>query len=240
MYEDIKIKADILTDALPYIQDFDQKVMVIQYSCNHYADEKQEKSILKDIAMLKFLGMKPIIVHSARKGIDLFRENKRIASMIEENNIKSIGVCGIDIQTLTIMLENDYIPVVIPNDIHTEDEQFFVENVAREIAVRMKADKLIYMSKDKGILDDHKDLISIMTLDTLKEIDEQNHIKGYLDLKIKNAIIAIEKGVHRVHIIDGTVAHSILLELFSINGIGTAILDSKNSLYKHERDEIQL
>ncbi|MGN1182492.1 MAG: acetylglutamate kinase, partial [Faecalibacillus sp.] len=110
----------------------------------------------------------------------------------------------------------------------------------REIAVRMKADKLIYMSKDKGILDDHKDLISIMTLDTLKEIDEQNHIKGYLDLKIKNAIIAIEKGVHRVHIIDGTVAHSILLELFSINGIGTAILDSKNSLYKHERDEIQL
>lgn len=235
MYEDLKIKADILTDALPYIQDFNQKIMVIQYSCNHYVDEKQEKDILKDIAMLKFLGMKPIIVHSARKGVDLFRENKRIASMIEENHMKAIGICGIDIQTLTIMTQNDYIPVVIPNDINTEDDQFFVENVAREIAVKMKADKLIFMSKDKGILDDEKNLISMMSLTQLKKIDDDHCVKGYLDLKVKNAIQAIENGVHRVHIIDGTIEHSILLELFSVDGIGTAILDDENHLYHHER-----
>lgn len=235
MYEDLKIKADILTDALPYIQDFDQKIMVIQYSCNHYVNEEQERVILKDIAMLKFLGMKPIIVHSARKGIDLFRENKRIAALIEENHMKAIGICGIDIQTLTIMTQNDYIPVVIPNDINTEDDQFFVENVAREIAIKMKADKLIFMSKDKGILDKHKNLISFMSLERLKEIDNEHHIKGYLDLKIKNAIQAIENGVHRVHIIDGTVEHSILLELFSIDGIGTAILENEDDLYNHER-----
>ena len=129
MYEEMKIKADILTDALPYIQDFNGNIMVIQYSCNHYVDEAQERVILKDIALLKFLGMKPIIVHSARKGVDLFRENKRIASLIEENQIKAIGICGIDIQTLTMMVANDYIPVVIPNDIATEGEDFFVENV---------------------------------------------------------------------------------------------------------------
>lgn len=235
MYEDLKIKADILTDALPYIQDFDQKIMVIQYSCNHYVNEEQERVILKDIAMLKFLGMKPIIVHSARKGIDLFRENKRIAALIEENHMKAIGICGIDIQTLTIMVNNDYIPVVIPHDINTEDDQFFVENVAREIAIKMKADKLIFMSKDKGILDEHKNLISFMSLEQLKKIDNEHHIKGYLDLKIKNAIQAIENGVHRVHIIDGTVEHSILLELFSIDGIGTAILENEDDLYNHER-----
>ena len=235
MYEDLKIKAEILTDALPYIQDFDQKIMVIQYSCNHYVNEEQERVILKDIAMLKFLGMKPIIVHSARKGIDLFRENKRIAALIEENHMKAIGICGIDIQTLTIMVNNDYIPVVIPHDINTEDDQFFVENVAREIAIKMKADKLIFMSKDKGILDEYKNLISFMSLEQLKEIDNEHHIKGYLDLKIKNAIQAIENGVHRVHIIDGTVEHSILLELFSIDGIGTAILENEDDLYNHER-----
>lgn len=234
MYEDIKIKADILTDALPYIQDFNNCIMVIQYSCNHYVDEKQEKVILKDIAMLKFLGMKPIVVHSARKGVDLFRENKRIAAMIEENNIKAIGICGIDIQTLKIMIGNDYIPVVIPNDINTEDDEFFVENVAREFAVKINADKLIFMSKDKGLLDENKNLISIMSLDKLKSFDKGNNIKGYLDLKVKNAIQAIENGVHRVHIIDGTLEHSILLELFSINGIGTAILNSEDDLYKHE------
>lgn len=194
--------------------------------------------ILKDIALLKFLEMKPIIVHSARKGIDLFRENKRIASLIEENHIKAIGICGIDIQTLTMMVDNDYIPVVIPNDIKTADEDFLIENVAREIAVRMQADKLIFISKAKGIYDKNNELISMMSLAQLKQKYQQGHFDGFLDLKIKNAIEAIENGVRRVHIIDGLIEHSILLELFSINGIGTAVLD-EDHLYKHERKKIR-
>lgn len=236
MYEEMKIKADILTDALPYIQDFNGNIMVIQYSCNHYVDEAQERVILKDIALLKFLGMKPIIVHSARKGVDLFRENKRIASLIEENQIKAIGICGIDIQTLTMMVANDYIPVVIPNDIATEGQDFFVENVAREIAVKMKADKLIFISKDKGIQDQTGHIISMMSLKQLKDKYQDGHFDGFLDLKIQNAITAIEQGVRRVHIIDGLLEHSILLELFSVQGIGTAILDREDHLYKHEKD----
>lgn len=235
MYEELKVKADILTDALPYIQDFNDCIMVIQYSCNHYVDETQERIILKDIALLKFLGMKPVIVHSARKDVDLFRENKRIASLIEENHVKAIGICGIDIQTLTMMVENDYIPVVIPNDIATEGRNFFVEDVAREIAVKMKADKLIFISKDKGIFDENDQMISMISLTQLKTKYEEGHFRGYLDLKIQNAIKAIEQGVHRVHIIDGLVEHSILLELFSVKGIGTAILDDEKNLYKHEK-----
>lgn len=237
--EDIyKMKADILTDALPYMQDFDGKIMVIQYSCNNIASLEEEKKIMQDIALLHFLGVHPIIVHSAKKGTDIFRENKRIASLLETNNLKAIGICGIDLQTLSMMIDNHYIPVVMPNDIQTEDKNIYVEDVAREIAIKMKADKLIFMSKDQGLLDENSKIISIMSVDELIKYNESRELKGYLDLKIKNAIEAIRGGVHRVHIINGMIEHSILVELFSVSGIGTAILDHLDHLYKHELKDL--
>lgn len=232
---DYKVKADILTDALPYMQDFEGKVMVIQYSCNNNASEEEEKRIMQDIALLHFLGVHPIVVHSSKIGTDIFRENKRIAALLETNNLKAIGICGVDLQTLQILIDNQYIPVVMPNDIQTEDENILAEDVAREIAVDLKADKLIFMSKDKGLFDDRGEMISIMSLDELIEYNRGHEQSGYLDLKVKNTIEAINGGVHRVHIIDGFIEHSILVELFSINGIGTAILDSLDNLYKHEQ-----
>ena len=54
MNDSYKIKADILTDALPYMQDFEGKIMVIQYSCNNYASPEQEKRIMQDISLLHF------------------------------------------------------------------------------------------------------------------------------------------------------------------------------------------
>ena len=75
--------------------------------------------------------------------------------------------------------------------------------------------------------------ISFDIIDNYKILKNQ---KGVLDLKVQNAIKAINGGVHRVHIIDGLAEHSILVELFSVKGIGTAILDSLDNLYKHEID----
>lgn len=235
MNDSYKIKADILTDALPYMQDFEGKIMVIQYSCNNYAPPEQEKRIMQDISLLHFLGVHPVVVHSNKSGVDIFRENKRIAALLETNNLKAIGICGIDLQTIRILIDNQYIPVVIPNDIQTESENIFVEDTAREIAVKLKADKLIFMSKDKGLFDDNGQMLPIMSLATLIEYNKYHEQKGYLNLKVQNAIKAINGGVHRVHIIDGLMEHSILLELFSIEGIGTAILDSLDNLYKHEQ-----
>ena len=100
----------------------------------------------------------------------------------------------------------------------------------------MKADKLIFISKDKGIQDQAGHIISMMSLKQLKDKYQDGHFDGFLDLKIQNAITAIEQGVRRVHIIDGLLEHSILLELFSVQGIGTAILDREDHLYKHEKD----
>ncbi|WP_294581541.1 acetylglutamate kinase [uncultured Thomasclavelia sp.] len=236
MNDSYKLKADLLTDALPYMQDFEGKTMVIQYSCNNIATPEEEKRIMQDIALLHFVGVHPIVVHSSKKGTDIFRENKRIAALLETNNLKAIGICGIDLQTINILIDNQYIPVIMPNDIQTEDENILAEDVARKIAVELKADKLIFMSKDKGLLDDDGNLIPIMSLDNLIEYNKNHEQKGFLDLKVQNAIKAINGGVHRVHIIDGLAEHSILVELFSVKGIGTAILDSLDNLYKHEID----
>ena len=67
---------------------------------------------MKDIALLKTVGMRPVVVHDTPMGADKFRENKRIAKLIELCGVKAIGICGMDLDTLHMALDNDFIPVV--------------------------------------------------------------------------------------------------------------------------------
>ena len=218
MNDSYKIKADILTDALPYMQDFEGKIMVIQYSCNNYASPEQEKRIMQDISLLHFLGVHPVVVHSNKSGVDIFRENKRIAALLETNNLKAIGICGIDLQTIRILIDNQYIPVVIPNDIQTESENIFVEDTAREIAVKLKADKLIFMSKDKGLFDDNGQMLPIMSLATLIEYNKYHEQKGYLNLKVQNAIKAINLTIALPFLFGSNIGTTITAVIASIGG----------------------
>ena len=77
---------------------------------------------MKDIALLKTVGMRPVVVHDTPMGADKFRENKRIAKLIELCGVKAIGICGMDLDTLHMALDNDFIPVIVPNDIDNEYE----------------------------------------------------------------------------------------------------------------------
>lgn len=90
---------------------------------------------MRDIALMKSIGMRPIVVHDTKMGHDKFRENKRIAKMIEFCGVKAVGICGIDLQTIHMTLDNDYIPVITPNDIDNEDTPILPEEAAKEIAV---------------------------------------------------------------------------------------------------------
>ena len=105
---DIQTKAGILIDALPYIRDFSGKTIVICYCCTNLLSAKEEQVVMQDIALLKSIGMKPIVVHDNRFGADRYRENKRIAKLIELCGIKAVGICGIDLQTLHMTIDNDY------------------------------------------------------------------------------------------------------------------------------------
>lgn len=234
--QEIKKKAEILINALPYIRDFNEKVVVICYSCSNILEGLKEREVMKDIVLLKSLGMKPIVVHDTRMGADKFRENKRIAKLLELCGVKAIGICGIDLQTLHMMLAHNYIPVITPNDIDNEDISLNPENTAMEIAIKLEAEKLVYLSEQAGIhikkLEEA--VCPLITIKQVKELLEQETYEETLIRKLRNGIYAVQKGTTRVHLLDGRIPHSLLLEFFSIDGVGTAIVKDKEELYSHE------
>lgn len=231
--EQISEKAGILIDALPYIRDFNQKIVVLDYGLAGVLSGEQERSVMEDIALLKTVGMKPVLVHGTRTGADVFRENKRMANLIEQCGIKAVGICGIDLQTIHILIDNDYIPVITPNDIDNEDEIINPEKTAMEIAVRIGADKLMFLTRQPGVVCGNE-IQALLTLAELKEQMKRGVADAHMCRKLNKGIYAIEHGVQRVHYIDGRTQHGILLELFSVKGIGTVLLKDKSLLYGHE------
>lgn len=236
LYDEIEGKAQILIDSLPYIRDFNQKIIVISFGCSNILNDEEEQEVMRDIALLKSIGMKPVVVHDTRMGYDKFRENKRIAKMIELCGIKAIGICGIDLQTLHITLDNNYIPVITPNDIDTEDVVITPEEAAQTIAVALGAEKVMFLGREKGIPEPGTDtIIAQMTYDEVKKMKEEGCFEGRLLQKAAYALQMIEKGVPRVHIIGSKMAHAILVELFSIIGVGTVIMPDREHYYPHEQ-----
>lgn len=183
---------------------------------------------------MKSIGMRPIVVHDTKMGHDKFRENKRIAKMIEFCGVKAVGICGIDLQTIHMTLDNDYIPVITPNDIDNEDTPILPEDAAKEIAVSTGAEKVLFLGKEDGIRDDEGHIISQMTRDEVVKMYVAGKFEGRLLQKVTYALQMIEQGVPRVHILGSKMAHALLVEIFSIIGVGTVIMPDKEHYYPHE------
>lgn len=227
-------KASILVDALPYLRDFNQKIIVVSYLCGDLLSPAQEQEIMRDITTLQSVGMKLVIVHGTRMGADKFRENKRIAKLVEFCGVKAIGICGIDEQTLHMTLDNQYIPVVTPNDIDTEYDNLNPVDTAREIAELLHAEKLIFMGGYDGLVDENGDHVYSLTESQLKASIDYQPAEPTMHLMLCNAIMAIDNQVPRVHIINGQINHALLLELFSKVGVGTVIMSDDRIMYPHE------
>lgn len=238
LYEQIEPKAEVLVKALPYIRDFNQKIVVIEYGCRKYLRPIDEQEIMQDIALLKTVGMIPVVVHDTPMGVDKFRENKRIAKLIELCGEKAIGICGVDTHTLKMTIENGYIPVIVPNDIDNENELIDPKDTALEIAVKMKADKLVFLSSHRGIWKDeeHEKVYPRLTVEEVKDLLAAGKVtKGVLS-RVERGFRAVEQGVNRVHILDGRIRHALLVEFFSVAGVGTIIINDKEILYAHEME----
>ena len=227
-------KARILVDSLPYIRDFNQKIMVICFTASNILDDRQLQEVMRDIALMKSIGMRPIVVHDSRMGYDKFRENKRFAKLIELCGIRSVGICGIDLQTIKMTLDNDYIPVITPNDIDTEDQVITPEEAASEIAMAIGAEKVIFVCSVDGIHDPETDkIISQMKRSRASSLRE-SITSDKFRRKIDEALRLLDGGVPRVHILYAGIAHGIILELFSVIGVGTMIMSDEPEYYKHE------
>lgn len=278
-------KAATLIEALPYIQRFNRKIIVVKYGGSAMADEELKRNVIKDVVLLKLVGFKPIIVHGGGKEISrwvskvgmeprfvnglrvtdadtmeiaemvLNKVNKSLVSMVNELGVKAVGISGKDGQLLRCdkklsngldigfvgdikevnpkilfdLLEKDFLPIICPIgfDDNCQSYNINADDAACAIARAVKAEKLAFLTDVEGVYADPKDkdtLISELTTDHMEELLNSGNIGGGMLPKLQNCLDAVLNGVSRVHIMDGRIAHCLLLEIFTNKGIGTAIL----------------
>lgn len=293
--KEIMEKAQVLIEALPYIQRFNRKIIVVKYGGSAMVDEELKHSVIQDVTLLKLVGFKPIIVHGGGKEISRWVEktgmepefvnglrktdaatmeiaemvlnkvNKSLVQSVQSLGVNAIGISGKDGGLLKVkkrfsdgqdigyvgevtdvnpkalydLLEKDFLPIVCPIGM---DEQFDSYNInaddaACAIARAVKAEKLAFLTDVEGVYRDPSDkttLISELALEDAKRLIGGGTIGGGMLPKLNNCIDAIENGVSRVHILDGRIAHCLLLEIFTNKGIGTAILGDQEEKFYHE------
>jgi acetylglutamate kinase len=188
--------------------------------------------------------------------------NKEVSGLITKNSGNAIGLCGTDAglvkakkiqsdvdlgfvgevtsvntQLLELLMKNDMIPVVAPIGMGERGELYNInaDSVASAIAVALKAEKLVYLSDIEGVMVDGARVPSLNKSQSNALIAE-GKIYGGMIPKVQSAFEAIESGVKKVHFIDGRIKHSLLLEVFTSDGIGTEITSENEAsrLLSHE------
>ena len=134
------------------------------------------------------------------------------------------------------LLEKDFLPIVFPvgYDENFDSYNINADDAACAIAEAMKAEKLAFLSDIEGVYKDKDDpstLISELHVKEAESLISEGYVGGGMIPKLRNCIDAIEHGVNRVHILDGRIPHSLLLEIFTNKGIGTAILREDGEKY---------
>lgn len=288
-------KAEVLIEALPYIQRFNRKIVVVKYGGSAMLDEELKKNVIKDVVLLKLVGFKPIIVHGGGKEISrwvgkvgmepnfinglrvtdkdtmeiaemvLAKVNNELVTLVQSLGVKAVGISGkdggllqckkklsngedigyvgditkVDPQVLYDLLEKDFLPIVFPvgYDDNFDTYNINADDAACAIAEAVSAEKLAFLSDIEGVYKDQNDpasLISELHVNEAEALISDGYVGGGMIPKLRNCIDAIENGVSRVHILDGRIAHSLLLEIFTNKGIGTAILREDGEKYYHE------
>ena len=153
--------------------------------------------------------------------------HKETDSNIEK--ILDLGFVGeptyISNKIINEVIEKNCIPVIAPLGIDEENNTYNInaDTVAGAIAASIKANKLLLLTDVAGILDQDKNLLSLLSIEEAKQIIDQKYISGGMKPKISTCINAIDQGVKQATILDGRIPHSIILELFTEHGIGTQI-----------------
>lgn len=281
-------RAKILTDALPYIQKYYGKTVVVKYGGNAMINPELKKAVMSDIILLSLVGVKIVLVHGggpeisgmlSKLGIEskfvgglrytdsdtaevvqmvlAGKTNKDLVSLIGVCGGKAIGLCGIDggmikaeklsderfdygyvgeivsVDPAPIIkvMEEDYIPVIATVGIDDEGQVYNInaDTAAAEIAAALGAENIITLSDIPGLLRDVNDknsLIPEIHIDEIDDLIESGVISGGMIPKIKSCEKAIRSGVKKAVMIDGRIPHSIIIEMFSKEGIGTLMQGS--------------
>ncbi len=287
-------KAAILVEALPYIQQFYGKTIVIKYGGNAMINEDLKEKVMQDIALMKYVGIRPVIVHGGGPDITGFlkkvgkesdfvaglrvtdaetieiaemvldgKVNSEIVNLLNRRSVRAVGLSGkdaglikahkklatvyegedtkkvdigyvgevekVDTGILEDLLEQGYVPVIAPIGVGDGGESYNInaDYVAAEIAGALQAEKLLLLTDIEGIYKDFNDkssFISTLHLPEAREYIKDGIIAGGMIPKVEACLTALEQGAGKTHIIDGRLAHSIILEIFTSRGIGTQVV----------------
>jgi acetylglutamate kinase len=285
-------KANILIESLPFIRNFYGKTFVIKYGGAAQTDDTLKDSFARDVALLNFIGIRPVIVHGGgprvsetmkkmgkeptfvqgqrvtdRETMDIVEMvlggliNKEIVALINSHGGKAVGLSGkdgglirakkkllrksvrsgeaeaidiglvgevetVDPSILNSLEKDGFIPVISPIGAGSGGETFNInaDYVASSLASALRAEKLILLTDVQGISDKKGTVIATLRKKEVKKLMEDGTVSGGMIPKVQACTQALDGGVNKTHIVDGRVAHCLLLEIFTKEGIGTEII----------------
>ena len=284
-------KADVLNEALPFIQEFKNSIAVVKFGGSAMENPELTRKTMRDIVLLEAIGMKMVVVHGGGKAIsarlkelgiqtqfinglrvtdadtikvvdDVLHNstNKSLVDGITISGGKGVTISGkgimraeklysadpvtgekidigfvgkvisVDVNPILDALRYKFIPVVTPlaMDFFHQPYNINADTAACEIAKALKARKLVFLSDVPGVLRDPKDEKSLISVIKTSEVDSliaEKVLTGGMLPKIQSSVSAIKAGTREVHMVDGRIPHSLLLEIFTNSGVGTEIIE---------------
>ncbi len=282
--------ANVLVDALPYIQAYRDKTVLIKFGGSAMDNPELVKSLMKDIVLMEALGLNPVVVHGGGKAIskamqesgleakfinglrvttpeaiDIVEQtlsneiNPGLVELVREAGGKAVGIPGTKVFVGERIFEKDeagkridlgmvgqvigsllsrveealalqITPVISPLARELGTDQSLNVNAdlaAAALARELRPVKLVFISDVPGLMRDPSDPTTIVKSINRKEalsLIDQGVITGGMIPKVRSALDALNAGVRKVHFIDGRLPHSLLLEIFTTDGIGTEIV----------------
>jgi acetylglutamate kinase len=288
-------KANVLVEALPYIQKFRDKEVVVKLGGSAMDNEDSLRTVMQDVVFMENVGMRPILVHGGgpaisaemkRRGLTpKFVKGHRVTDaetvkivaeilgdIINADIVKKIvelggrarGITNDDRQTIRarkklmritnekgeteeidlgfvgevtsidcgLLLDtclDNVVPVIAPIGADPEGNllNLQADSLASFLAAQLRPEKVVFLTDTPGILTnpaDENTLISSLSEDDVQRLIQRGVIDGGMLPKVQGCLDALHAGVHKAHIIDGRMPHSLLLEILTEKGIGTQIV----------------
>ncbi|MGD9019202.1 MAG: acetylglutamate kinase [Desulfuromonadales bacterium] len=285
-------KANVLVEALPWIRRFYGKAIVIKYGGNAMVEEHLKEGFARDIILMKYIGLNPVVVHGGGPQIGRVLEamgietrfeqgmrvtdaktmdvvemvlggkvNKEIVANINKHGGRAVGltgkdgnlitarklemktvnpdtltpeiidigmvgeVAGINPDIITSLEKANFIPVIAPVGVDESGKTYNInaDLVAGKVAGALQAEKLILLTDVEGVQDKTGKLINTIDITEVQKLIDDETIAGGMIPKVTCCLDAIAAGVKKTHIIDGRMEHACLLEIFTDQGVGTAV-----------------
>lgn len=283
-------KAAVLTEALPYIQDFKGSIVLVKVGGSVMEVPENLESLLTDIAFMNAVGMKTVLVHGGGKAISRGMEtagipplfvmglrvtteaavrvverviknevNASVVSLLQKHRANARPLHGdwifgvekklgkdpatgaaidwgyvgepvsVDTRPVIEMIDAGIVPVVTPLGTGPDGKLYNVnaDTAAAALAKALKVRKLAFISDVPGLLMDVNDpssLLATLRVGSVRKLKEAGVVGGGMLPKLDSCVDAIKAGVGKVHLVDGRMPHSLLLEIFTKNGVGTEII----------------